>query len=471
MTDIKTASFAAAENILDLAKSDFPDEARDRALMAIIDTLGVTLAGAAHEGHGMLSRAVLPGAGDGPSAVLGGTRRLGVLDAALLNGAAAHMLDYDDSNSHLFGHVSVAVLPALLALAEKQKASGTQLIHAFLCGFETAARFGNTVSKFQYTNGWHPTTTVGIFGAVAACGVLAGLDRHQMAMAIGIATHLASGVKSNFGSMTKPLGVGNANRNALMAVLLAKEGFSSGETSLEHHHGYFNAYNRGMENVDLDALVQPWAGSELKILDRKKGIKQKRYPCCYATAPGLDGILDLREEHSLTPADIESIEVAVHPIRFPHINVPAPATPLAAKFSMTYCAARAIVAGQIMMSDFDDGPAFTDGEARALMARSRLVRYDRENPSGADVTIVTKDGRTLTRYVEAAMGSTYDHPMTPDMVREKFLDCAGLVSGADGAGALWDALLALPKAADLSVLTSQMMQRKAAPKILASAHG
>ncbi|WP_225028278.1 MmgE/PrpD family protein [Xinfangfangia pollutisoli] len=470
MTKARTASFAAAENILGLAQGAFPAEARDRALMAIVDTLGVTLAGAVHDGQSRLARAVLPGTGDGPAAVLGGTRRIGMLDAALLNGTAAHMLDYDDSNSHLFGHVSVAVLPALLALAEQQKASGAQLIHAFICGFETAARFGNTVSKFQYTNGWHPTTTVGLFGAVAACGVLAGLDQRQMAMAIGIATHLASGVKSNFGSMTKPLGVGNANRNALLAVLLAQEGFTSGEAALEHHHGYFNAYNRGMENVDLDALVQPWTG-ELKILDRKKGIKQKRYPCCYATAPGLDGLLDLRAEHGLTAEDIESIEVAVHPIRFPHINVPDPATPLAAKFSMTYCAARAIVEGRVVMSDFDEGPAFSDAATRALMARSRLVRYTRENPSGADVTIVTRDGRTLTRYVEAAMGSTYDHPMTPQMVREKFLDCAALVTGRDGAVALWEALLALPGCSDLSGMTAQMLRPAAAADRRVAAHG
>jgi len=470
MTDTGTASFAAAGNILGLAQGDFPDEARDRALMAIVDTLGVTLAGTVHDGYDMLCRAVLPGTGAGAATVLGGTRRIGMLDAALLNGTAAHMLDYDDSNSHLFGHVSVAVLPALLALAEQQKATGAQLLHAFICGFETAARFGNCVSRFQYTNGWHPTTTVGIFGAVGACGVLAGLDQTRMAMAIGIAAHLASGVKSNFGSMTKPLGVGNASRNGLLAVLLAKEGFSAGETALEHHHGYFNGYNRGMENVDLDALVQPWAGDALKILDRKKGIKQKRYPCCYATAPGLDGILNLRGENGLTPDDIEAIEVAVHPIRFPHINVPDPATPLAAKFSMTYCAARAIVAGQVVMSDFEDGGAFDDAATRALMARSRLVRYDRENPSGADVTITTRDGRRLTRYVEAAMGSTYDHPMTPEMVRTKFIDCAGLVTGPEGAVALWDALQSLSACSDLSALTSRMLKGAATPT-LAQAHG
>lgn len=470
MPDIQPASYAAADNILTLAGRQFPTEARERAKMAIIDTLGVAIAGSAHEGCRILAQTVLVEAGRGPATVLGRQERIGVLGAALLNGMASHMLDYDDSNSHLFGHVSVAVLPALLALAERERATGADLIHAFNCGFEAAARFGNTVSKFQYTNGWHPTTTVGIFGAVAATSVLLKLNREQVAMAIGIAMHAASGIKSNFGSMTKPLGVGNANRNALLAVLLAKEGFTSGARSLEHHHGYFNAYNRGAENIDLAALVEPW-DSEFKILDRKKGIKQKRYPCCYATAPGLDGILELREEYGLTQDDIASLEVAVHPIRFPHINVPEPATPLAAKFSMNYCAARAIVAGRITMGDFDEGSAFDDPATRALMSRCSLVTYDHDNFSGADITITTTDGRVLVRKVEAAMGSTYDHPMTPSMVKTKFVDCAGILLGPQGAAALWEDLLELPSCTDLTHLTSQMTGQQSANKVRAQRNG
>lgn len=466
----EATSLAAARNLVRFAARAQPDEAQDRALMAIIDTLGVTIAGSAHEACRILAETILPDVPTGPSALLGGDMRVGVLDAALLNGTAAHMLDYDDSNSDLFGHLSVAILPPLLALAERERASGKQLVHAFLCGYEAGCRFGNAVSRFQYTHGWHPTATVGIFAAVAANSVLIGMDEQRVAMAIGIAAQFASGIKSNFGSMTKPLGVGHASRNALLAVLLAERGFTSGERSLDHHHGYFSVFNQGADNFDALALTSPWV-SDVKILDKTKGVKQKRYPCCFAIAPGLDGILALREKHQLTPDSIDAIQVAVHPIRYPHINVPDPKTPLSAKFSMNYCAARALVTGRVMISDFEDGPALADPATRSLMARTRLVEYDHDNLSGADVSITTVDGCVLTHRIDAAQGATYSNPLTPDMLRRKFSDCVSRRLGPGTADPLWTRLIALPECPDVSALTATMMQKSAVPKRDGLRHG
>lgn len=430
-----TVSRAFARNILNSFQRDLPDEARDRARLAIIDTLGVTLAGSRHEGSEILRSVVLPTAASGSARIFGTDLRLNGADAALLNGTAAHMLDYDDSNSHLHGHVSVAILPTILAVADEHGINGEPVLKAFVAGFEAAARLGNAVSRQQYTHGWHPTTTVGIFGAVAAAAVLLSLDEEQTATALSIATSFSSGIKSNFGSMTKPLIVGHANRNALIAVALARNGFTAGAKAFEHHHGFFAVFNGDRQTYAPEFLTEPWDG-ELRILDRAKGIKQKRYPCCYALAPPLDGVLALRAEHRLEAQDIASVTIGVHPIRFPHINVPEPETPLAAKFSTNYTIARALVSGAVTMEDFESDSRFEDPATRALMPRIALSRYDGDNPSGASVFIETIDGRRLETFVEAALGSTYDHPLPDAAIREKFLDCATRALSADEARAL-----------------------------------
>ena len=430
-----TVSQSFARNLLDFSRRDLPEEAFDRARNAIIDTIGVTLAGSRHQGSEILRSVVLPTAATGKSRIFGTDFTLNSLDAALLNGTAAHMLDYDDSNSHMHGHVSVAILPAILALADEHGISGPAVLTAYIAGFEAAARMGNAVSRRQYTLGWHPTTTVGIFGAVAAAAVLLELTQEQTATALGIATSFASGIKSNFGSMTKPLIVGHANRNALTATALARAGFSSGPTTFEHHQGFFAVFNGAPESYDASFIVEPWSGP-LRILDRQKGIKQKRFPCCYALAPPLDGVLALREEYRLLPEQIASVEIGVHPIRFPHINVPNPDTPLAAKFSTSYTIARALVTGTVAMEDFEDEAHFNDPATRSLMPRVSLHRYENDNPSGASVIIKTTGGHQLERFVEAALGSTYDHPIPEQAIRRKFLDCAALALSSDEAESL-----------------------------------
>lgn len=430
-----TISRAFARNIRAFSRRDLPDEAYNRARNAIIDTLGVTLAGSQHEGSTILRSVIVPTAAFGASRVFGTDLRLNSLDAALLNGTAAHMLDYDDSNSHMHGHVSVAILPAILAVADEHGINGQAILNAFVAGFEAAARLGNSVSRRQYTHGWHPTTTVGIFGAVAALSVLLDLSEDETATALGLATSLASGIKSNFGSMTKPLIVGHANRNALMAVNLARAGFTSGAQAFEHHQGFFAVFNGDPETYDASFLTEAWEEAP-RILDRAKGIKQKRFPCCYALAPPLDGVLALREAHALRPDDIAGVEIGVHPIRFPHINVPTPETPLAAKFSTNYTIARALVAGAVTMEDFEDAARFNDCATRVLMPSIALSRYDNDNPSGASVIIKTKDGRHLETFVEAALGSTYDHPLSDADLRAKFLDCASRALDPEAARSL-----------------------------------
>lgn len=429
-----------AHNLLEFSRQTFAPEVLAHARTALIDTLGVTLAGGVQEGARTLRAVIVPSAAAGKSRVFGTDLTLNALDAALLNGTAAHLLDFDDSNSWLHGHISVVVLPALLALADERQASGDAVLHAYLCGYEAAVRMGKTVSPFQYRHGWHPTTSVGVFAGVAACAVLLGLDEQQTATALAICASLASGIKANFGTETKSLAVGHANRNAVMAVLLAQQGYGASANAFEHHHGYFNVYNQGPDNYDPTPLTEPWTAPS-HILDPVKGNTFKYFPCCYAILSPLDGLLALRAETALPSDALERIQVAVHPIRFPHINLPHPETPLAGKFSLHYCIARAWVQGRLTLEDFIDPAAFNDPETQALMRRVALVRHEEETTHTAHVTLVTRDGRTHHRRVAGAQGSSADHPLPENLIAQKFLDCASLALTRAQAQALYERLL------------------------------
>lgn len=439
-----------ARRIHALRYEDFPAEAVRWARIGILDTVGVLLAGSTHENVSILKTALMPGAG--PCLIFGTEQRCGPLDAAMINGTAAHVLDYDDSHSNLHGHPSVAILPALLATAEMKGCDGRELIRAYIAGFETQSRLGRGVSRYQYTHGWHPTTTIGIFGVVGACSVLLGLSEAQSVHAFSIATHMASGIKSNFGTMTKSLGVGQAARNGLLAVQLARGGFTGGEKAFEHHHGYFNVFN-GEAHYDVSRIFDAWA-SPLCIVD--PGIKQKRYPCCYACLAPVDGIEKLVRDHGLTADQVVRIECSTHPIRAPHINVQDPKSGLDAKFSVHYCLSRALLNGRLTIADFE-GDAFKDPRARELMRKVEFSGYADDNPNGAKLQVHTTDGRVLGIEIEKAQGASYQHALSDELVREKFLDCAERIVGSSRAERLFGLLSALDGLKDIRVLTAATM--------------
>src|SRR5690606_26237680 len=191
----------------------------------------------------------------------------------------------------------------------------------------------------HYMKGWHPTATLGVFGCAAACARLMGLPDERVAVALAIAASLASGIKANFGTMVKPLHVGQCARNGLLAALLARDGFTAGDRPFEHKQGYFNVFN-GEGHYDADRILPAWA-NPLDIV--KPGIAIKQYPCCGSTHPALDVALHLARKHKPEPDEIERVDVWTHTRRLEHTNRPAPQSDLDAKFSVQYCVARALV--------------------------------------------------------------------------------------------------------------------------------
>src|ERR1700722_20226027 len=232
-----------AEKIVAIGGDALPREAIEWAKAAILDTVGVTLAGASEDCARIVEQTVAIGGAHGDCLIFGSDRRTGPLDAALINGTAAHALDFDDVSNSLGGHPSAPILPALFALAETQDCDGKAFIAAYVAGFETETRIARGVHFHHYEKGWHPTATLGVFGATAACCHLMGLSAAQTATALAVAASFASGIKANFGTMTKPLHVGHTARNALFAAMLARDGFTANHGAMEHKQGFLEVFN------------------------------------------------------------------------------------------------------------------------------------------------------------------------------------------------------------------------------------
>jgi 2-methylcitrate dehydratase PrpD len=439
-----------AERVCRISYTDLPPEAVHRAKVAILDTVGVTLAGAAEPCTQIVARVLEAGnaATGGACLIFGTDRRAGPLDAALINGTAAHALDFDDVSNSMGGHPSAPIVPALFALGEVLDCTGRDFIAAYVAGFETETRIGRGVNLHHYEKGWHPTATLGVFGAAAACCHLMGLDRAKTGQALALAASLAAGIKANFGTMTKPLHVGHTARNGLFAAMLARQGFTANDAALEHKQGFLRVFN-GEGNFDADAILADW-GRPYDIVSPGLGIKQ--HPCCGSTHPAVDAMLALRAEYDIVPDKVARIDSWTHRRRLAHTDRPDPQSGLDAKFSVQYCLARALLANRIVLEDFE-GEAFRNPAARALMRRIHAEPFPDTDgggePLGAEIRVTFDDGRTIAQRIERARGRGSDNPLPDDALRAKFANCAGRALPAAQVARLHQALSHLDETGSL----------------------
>ncbi len=436
-----------SNKINNLQYSALPAEAVYWAKVGILDTVGVTLAGASEDA----TRIVLgvSGSSSGPALVFGHARRVGALDAALINGTASHALDFDDCNNTLGGHPSAPILPALFALADETGATGKDFIAAYVAGFETECKLSMVVNFHQYTKGWHPTATIGVFGATAACAHLLKLSIEQTATALSIAASLAAGVKSNFGTMTKPLHVGHCARSGLFAALLARDGFTAGPQAFEHKQGYFEVFN-GAGNYDAAKAFPAWA-NPLDIT--RPGIAIKQYPCCGSTHPAIDCMLELVQKHNLTPDNVARIDSWTHPRRLEHTNRPDPQSSLDAKFSVQYTLARALKDRTVKIEQFE-GDTWKDPATRAILPKIHAATYTplqfpADNHFGAEVKVTLTDGRVVSAKTDQALGRSVDKPLPAERLKEKFDNCAARALSSDAVARLYAAIQDFENAKDV----------------------
>jgi 2-methylcitrate dehydratase PrpD len=446
-----------AERIADVTYDALPEEASHWAGVAILDTVGCTLAGAGEPCARIVERVTTGGASAGQCLVFGTDRRATPLNAALINGTAAHALDFDDCSNTLGGHPSAPILPALFALAETRAVDGRAFIAAYLAGWETQSRIARGINFHHYEKGWHPTATIGVFGSAAACCHLLGLAPEATVTALGLAASFASGLKANFGTMTKPLHVGHCSRNGLLAALLAADGFTANSGALEHRQGFLHVFN-GAGNFDTDAILHDW-GNPWDIV--RPGVAIKQYPCCGSTHPAVDAMLALVRDHGLTPAMVARVDSWTHPRRLAHTNRPDPQSELDAKFSVQYCLARALLDRRVSLEHFE-GASFRDPAIRALLPRIHAAPHPEMSMTstehfGAEVRATLTDGRVLSARVARPLGRGPENPLSADLLEAKFLNCATRALPVEAAERLLSILDKLNDAADIHCVTSAMV--------------
>jgi 2-methylcitrate dehydratase PrpD len=431
-----------AERACTVTYDGLPEEVRELARQCVLDYLGVGLAGADDELARILLEEVTEAGGTAQAGVIGHSARLPMLSAALVTGAIAHALDYDDVNLAMPGHPSVAILPALLALAEEKKASGKAVIAAFVAGYETCCRVGMALRPGHYNRGFHATGTVGAFGAAAACAHLLGLDAEATTRALGIAGTQSAGLKSQFGTMCKPFHAGKAAQNGLLAARLASRGFSSRPDLIECEQGF--AATHSPDFFPKKALVEPKRG--FHIFNNLF----KYHAACYMTHAPIECGRQLREQ-GVAPATITAINLRLHHATQRVCNIQAPTDGLEAKFSLRQTVAMALSGVDTASLGAYSVATATDP---TLMALRERVNFDfREDfpEAGAEIEVVLNDGRKTSAKFDAGIpnGDIADQGRR---LTEKFDALAAPVVGTARSRELREAVARLDELADAGVL-------------------
>lgn len=431
-----THELAAFVSGLDASKT--PPEARTRAIGGFIDCIGVMTAGAKEEAPSILRK--LERHSGGTAMLWPDGQPVTPAVAALINGTAAHALDFDDTG--LKGHPSAVLVPAIIATAEEHGATGSRMVTAYLAGYETWAELIYRETDQHPTKGWHITGIFGAIAAAAACASLRGLDAAATTNALGLAASQSSGLLANFGSMTKPLHAGLAARAGVFAAELAAAGMTASADALEHPQGFLTAVSPA-GRIDLTSPVQ--AGREWRMLS--VGLNVKKFPMCYCTHRAIDAALDLKQKYKLAPTDIANVEVAMSARNATILRHHAPKEELEAKFSIEFAMASAFTAGEVGLRQVSDAfvrrpeiQAFfprvrtrTDIESDPLTGHSR---YD-------TVDVRLADGRVISSGEITAARGAANLPLTTAETFAKFSACVESANGTLDAEALFSRLSSL----------------------------
>ncbi|MDH3546138.1 MAG: MmgE/PrpD family protein [Gammaproteobacteria bacterium] len=394
--------------------NDIPRSARKEAVRSILNWVGCCLGGARHETTDNALAALAEFSGPAEATVLGRSEQLDILHAALLNGITSHALDYDDTHLETIIHPAGPVAAAILSLGERRNTSGEDFMHAFILGVEAECRIGKAVYPSHYERGYHITGTAGVFGAAAAAGKLLGLNEQQMIWALGIAATQSAGLKVMFGTMCKPFHPGRSAQNGLTAALLAARNFTSTDKGLEAAEGF--AFT--MSDEQDFAQIADNLGDTFEVSKNT----YKPFACGIVTHPIIDGCIQLRYQHKLKPDQIESVSLRVNPLVLKLTGKKSPQTGLEAKFSIYHASAVAIIRGAAGPREYTD-ETVRDPEVIALRDRVTAQVDESVSEEEAFVSITLKNGKTVKRHIEHAIGSL-ENPMTNEALENKFLDQA-----------------------------------------------
>jgi 2-methylcitrate dehydratase PrpD len=437
-----------ARFVSELKYQSIPPAAVQTAKTAVRDCLGVALAGSQEEDAKICAQIARQENAKEETTVIGQGFKTSPLNAALANGTAAHALDFDHSFT-IMGQPTAPIIPAVFALGESLGVNGRQLIEAYVAGFEVTGKLAHSLRDSAH-DGWHAPSTLGSFGATAACGKLLGLSAARLEMALGIAASMAGGIVANFGTMTKPLHVGLGARNGVLAAKLAQGGYTANAKAIESGFGFYQVLHQGtaIHEQPIDELGQSYA-----LLS--DGIRIKPYPCGGLTHQVIDSVIEFRAKHGLTPEMIEAVDVDVVKHTFERIVFRVPQTGIQGKFCMPYLVARAIIDGRVGLDIFTD-TAVRDQNVLKLAERVQMnldnnLKKTDLGGRPCRVTMRLKNGQTLSREAQHARGGP-EFPMTEEELRGKFAECARQAIDESGTARALDYIEKLDALTDIQPL-------------------
>ena len=446
-----------ANYAVSLDYSKIPGSAIKQAKRSILDGLGVAIAGSLSDiGKSIVSYVSVMG-GPLESTVITTQLKCPAANAALAIGTMGHALDYDDESISLAGHPTVTILPAALTLGEKTSASGKEVLTAFITGLEIACKIGKVVNPEHFNKGFHPTSTLGIFGAAIAAGKILRLSGHEITNALGIAGSMSSGLQENFGTFTKPLHAGLASQNGVVSTLLAKGGITSSRSILEGERGFFRAFvDKKIESIEiLERLGNPFELVNQEII-------YKLYPTCSRTQAAISGILDLMKRHGISKDLIDFVDCGTDEKALDILSFHQPATIDECRFSMEFCIALAILNKGVRISNFCE-IKLNDPKILEIMGKVKMsvdpeiVSLGYNKRSAVSITIKLNDGREY-RNVNFPKGFA-ENPLADNDIIAKYRDCASAVLERENLERSIELILNLEKLGNIRELTQLLVSK------------
>ena len=428
------------------------DSVEHEAHRTFLNWVGCAVGAANHPAMDAALAAMLELSPAPQASILGRRERVDITSAALLNGIASHTFDFDDTHLKTIIHPAGPVASALLALAEKNGASGREIIDAMVLGIDVSCRIGNMMYPDHYDRGWHITGSTGSIGAAAACARLMKLDAQQTAMAIGIAASQPIGMREQFGTMTKPFHPGAAARAGLTSALLARHGFTASARALEAPRGYAQTVSTKYDWSEITVEL----GKRFEISFNT----YKPFACGIVVHPAIDAAVRLRNEHGIAAADVERIELKVHSLVLELTGKKTPKDGLEAKFSVYHSTAAGLLFGEAGEHQYDDTIV---NRTDVLELRARIVATvdERIHEDAVDATVFCKDGRKVNVFVEHAIGSM-ENPMTDAKLEAKFDGLVKPILGAGQADRLKKHCWGMATQSDVRALVGEARPSKAA---------
>lgn len=451
---METLTGKLASFIVHLKYRSLPGEVILKAKHCLMDTLGAALAGSKMPEALIAKKLAEKLNPRKESTLFTGKGKVGVLEAAMANGIMSHVLELDDGNRFAQGHPGVVVIPAVLALAEKEKVKGKDIISAIVAGYEIFGRIGAGGNPSHFNRGFHTTGTCGTFAAAAAAGRLLRLNEAKMISVLGIAGSQAAGLFAFMadGTMTKVLHAGKAAQNGILSAYLAQSGFTGPAYILEDKRGFYKAF---ADTFNPQRVVEG-LGEKYEIMNT---YVKYHASCRHSHAP-VDAILDIRSQTPLRPEDIEKVNVYTYTIAAKLIDGKQVSTPITGKMSLPYAAAVAILYGKVGLGEFKP-KVLNDQAVQALMKKVDVYSdpdLDKLVPDhrGARAEISLTDGRKLTSEILDPKGEP-ENPGSENDIYDKFRLLAGTAFKTEKVRKVLEKIDNLDKLKDIAELTNLLV--------------